>query len=114
MEFEMELEVSAAEGAAPFPATIAAESGDVQKRLLIQIKPEAGYGFGVVELLTLIVDIGVGVSSDFASDAIRSGIKRVIRRCKVGDDMCDGSQDEIAGLIDRVREAEGEALEGDI
>lgn len=83
------------------------ESGQVQIRLLSR---EIGHGFGFSEVITIAISVGAGASSDLVADAIRSGVKGIIRQCKTGSRTSDGSRAEISRLID---EADRETYKND-
>jgi hypothetical protein len=79
---------------------------DPEKRddVELTISPaEEGYGFGLTTLLTVVVSIGIGASSDLAADAVRAAVKGVIRRARRGQDQSDGSPMGLSGLIGRAR-----------
>ncbi|MGG8406448.1 hypothetical protein ACM614_07345 [Streptomyces sp. 12297] len=67
------------------------------------IEAKQGHGFGLAEVISVSVAIGAGVTSDLAASAIRSGIKAIIRRVRSSQGETNGTEQAIAGLIDRER-----------
>jgi len=91
---------------------LAGTAAEEQERIITDIpglkiellEPETGYGFGLAEILTVVVSVGTGVTSDLAAASIRDGIKAVIRRVRGSKGEADGTQESIKKLIDRERE----------
>lgn len=75
---------------------------------LTATRSEEGEGFGLAEILTVVLSIGGAAASDLVADAIRSALRGVIRRVRTLDNQSDGSAEEIAKLVDRHRSAQAD------
>jgi hypothetical protein len=64
---------------------------------------EAGHGFGLSEVITIVVSVGAGAASDLAADAIRTAVKKVIRRSRAGSRHSDGSREGLTDLVEGER-----------
>jgi hypothetical protein len=78
--------------------------GEGADAIVIELaQTEVGHGFGLSEVVTIVVSIGVGASSDIVADAIRAAIGKVIRRSKAGSRHSDGSREGLTELIEGER-----------
>lgn len=74
------------------------------KNINIQLRrSEEGRGFGLTEVLTVVVSVGVSVSSDLIDEAIRTAVGGVIRRVRTPHIKCGGSKSDISEVINKVR-----------
>jgi hypothetical protein len=67
---------------------------------------EEGHGFGLSEVVSVVVVIGVGVASNLAADAVRAAVGRVIHSVRGRRQIGDGSPDGLRGVIEADREDE--------
>ncbi|WP_157979531.1 hypothetical protein [Kribbella monticola] len=75
--------------------------------LRLEFRPsDEGRGFGLTEVVDIIVEVGVAVTSTVIADSIRSSIKGVIRRARSRGHRSDGSPEGISELIEKARSEE--------
>jgi len=81
--------------------------------LAIEMGSVAGHGFGLSEILTIVVSVGVTASADLISEAVRTAVKGVVRRAKPADDGSDSEQEDqlyssdlVAAIEEALRRAE--------
>jgi hypothetical protein len=103
----IELEIDAIEdGKLSLEPGVLARSGESSQAVTIELaQAETGHGFGLSELVTIIISVGVGASSDLVADALRAAIGRVIRRAKGSSATSDGSRQGLTELIESERTA---------
>jgi hypothetical protein len=96
------------DGPDPFPAEPGHrwEAGAVSVEL---VRTETGHGFGLSECVTVLVSIAAGASSDLAADAVRTAVKRVVRRARTDRRSGDGSREGLTDLIEAERADDAEA-----
>jgi hypothetical protein len=64
---------------------------------------EAGHGFGLSEVVTVVVTISTGVASDVVAGALREALGKVIRRAKGKTSRGDGSIEGLSDLVAKER-----------
>jgi hypothetical protein len=65
---------------------------------------EAGHGFGISEMITIVVTVAAGASSELIADAIRSAVGKVIRNAKTKSRQhSDGSREGLTKLVEAER-----------
>jgi hypothetical protein len=76
--------------------------------IAVEVRSLEGHGFGLTEVLTIVVSVGVGASANLLSDAIKLAVKGVIRRARVKAPSAD-SDDEVPNrsLEEALKEAIG-------
>jgi hypothetical protein len=95
----IELEIDAANaGATEIRPGILWEDGGHPGGVVIElVEAEAGHGFGISEMATIVVSISAGASSQLVADAIRAAVGRVIRTAKAKSAArSDGSREGLA------------------
>lgn len=77
------------------------EFGEGDARFTIRVgDPQPGNGFGLNELLTVALEIGVGVTIEVVAAAITATLKTVIRRVRGKRGESDGSPEGIEALVE--------------
>ena len=80
----IELEVDAAgDGTAQLQPGIPWRPAEHTDAVVIELaEAEAGHGFGISEMVTIVVTVAAGASSELAADAIRAAVGKVIRNAR--------------------------------
>jgi hypothetical protein len=111
----IELEIDAANaGATELQPGILWKDGEHPDGVVIElVEAEAGHGFGISEMATIVVSISAGASSQLVADAIRAAVGRVIRTAKAKSAArSDGSREGLAKLVEGERASSPEKSAG--
>ncbi|UWZ34543.1 hypothetical protein Drose_25375 [Dactylosporangium roseum] len=65
---------------------------------------EPGHGFGISEIVTIVVSIGASAASDLVADAVRASVGRIIRSVRGRRSVGDGSRDGLEDVIEAERD----------
>jgi hypothetical protein len=102
----IELEIDAANGGATelHPGILWQDPENPGGVVIELVEAEAGHGFGISEMVTIVATISAGASSQLVADAIRAGIGKVIRTAKAKSNAhSDGSREGLAKLVEGER-----------
>lgn len=104
ISIELEIDASPGDGS-PIPRSGRLwHSGDGAETVTVELaQTEVGHGFGLSEVITVVVSVGASASSQLVADAIRAAIKKVIRRSKAGSRHSDGSREGLTELVEGER-----------
>lgn len=70
---------------------------------------QSGHGFGMSEVIEVLVIVGTGVASDIAAEVLRSCVGTLIRKVQGRGGSSDGSREDIARLLDGERNSQRSA-----
>ncbi|WP_109524840.1 MULTISPECIES: hypothetical protein [Nocardia] len=103
--FTLELEIDGAPGAetALFEQRGWVGEGRFEAISISLDSEEDGHGFGVSEIVTIIVSIPAGVATSLVTDAVRTAVGRVIRSVKGRTRHGEGSREGLNDVIDSER-----------
>ncbi|WP_165949792.1 hypothetical protein [Micromonospora sp. KC207] len=65
---------------------------------------EPGHGFGISELVTIVVSVGAGAASNLVADAVRAAAGRIIRSVRGRRSVGDGSREGLEDVIEAERD----------
>ncbi|WP_134121566.1 hypothetical protein [Kribbella kalugense] len=64
---------------------------------------ESGYGFGLGEVVTIVIAVSTGVASDIIADAIKSSVKAIVRRVRGTNEDGSGTDADVARVVESER-----------
>jgi hypothetical protein len=102
----IELEVDAAgDGTAQLKPGMPWWTAEHPDAVVIELaEAEAGHGFGISEMVTIVVTVAAGASSELVADAIRAAVGKVIRNAKTKSrQYSDGSREGLTKLVEAER-----------
>jgi len=61
----------------------------------IEVHPAVGHGFGLTDLITITVSVGVSATANLITEAIKAAVHGTVRRASVRKNSTDGAGQEV-------------------